>query len=149
MGYGNGRTRRYNISETKAPYYTTRDLRQAEGDFQEEVEALLGLEHIQFFSFAKPGGRPHCPKCGHIVGALAGGVPPGWPDLLVMLERGWANLPIYLHIELKAHGGKLSDDQIRVHAELRGAGANVDVCENIEDVAKVLRCFGHKFRARL
>jgi hypothetical protein len=78
------------------------------------------------------------------------GLKPGWPDLL-FIAAGKAYL-----IELKTEkdevfgiaAGRVSNDQIAMHAWLRTAGAPVAVCRSVEDVEAALRGWAIPLHAR-
>ena len=72
--------------------------------------------------------------------AKARGVKAGWPDILVIHPQpvGVGLGCILVGIELKIGKGRLSAEQLEVHASLTMAGAHVAVCRSVEDVEQVL-----------
>jgi hypothetical protein len=64
------------------------------------------------------------------------GVRPGTPDIILTIGGRTHGL------ELKARKGKLSDAQIAMHAEMRSAGAVVEVGTGIDEPVAILRRWG-------
>ena len=71
----------------------------------------------------------------------AKGVKAGWPDILIIYRQR------ALTIELKALGGRLSNNQKLRHPMILRAGAPVAVCSRIEEVEGTLRGWGLPLRA--
>lgn len=121
------------------------EVRQAEADIQEAIVTWLHLAYPQalVFQFAQSRSRPRCPACGKVVGPLAGGVPVGWPDLLVIicdttpeLAANWRRS--YFHFEVKTAGGKVRPDQFKTIASLRDIGAEACVVRSVNEVREIL-----------
>ena len=89
-----------------------------EKSIQSAIVDWLRLRGRLVFEFGKPGGHRE----------LRGSLPVGFPDLLTIRD-GW-----YVFLEVKAPGGRLSQAQRALHAEMRGAGCHVYVVRSLEDV---------------
>ena len=147
------------MTETRAPYRVRATKpQQSEAELQAAARQLLSLEGILYYEFAPPNSRAHCPKCGAVVGNLAGAVPVGFPDMLVILpsvvvQRGvattlrWRDEPVYLHLELKSARGKPSKEQPARRMEIQAVGGHWHAPRTIEDIALILRAHGHTMRA--
>lgn len=59
------------------------------------------------------------------------GPPPGWPDLELIDNNGHS-----IYCECKTKGGRLRDDQKKVHAVLRARGKIVIVPKSLEEFIK-------------
>ena len=86
------------------------------------------------FSFNVPNGGWRSPIEAAILKGQ--GVVPGVPDLIVIKD----GLPFGL--ELKADGGKLSENQARAIAQMEGAGATVAVAEGLEAAIRQIEAWG-------
>ena len=132
------------MTETKAKYKVKLP-KELEEDIQAKIVQFLTMEGWTVFEFAKPRSRPLCPRCGAVVGQLAGGVPEAWPDILAinqddLMAGGDQNhLPTYLQLEVKRQGGKRSRAQIAMHARLDELGVLIWIVESVEEVASILR----------
>lgn len=59
----------------------------------------------------------------------------GMPDLFVpVAKHGYHGL----FIEMKSDKGKMSSNQIEIHAKLTESGYNVEVCRSFEDFSQVI-----------
>ncbi len=66
------------------------------------------------------------------------GLKPGWPDVQILVPNGTGSLTLYIGIELKTKDGAPSEDQLRVHGEIRAAGGHVFICRGVDDVHRAL-----------
>lgn len=88
----------------------------------------------------------HTPNGGHRHPAVAAklkwqGVKKGVPDVAII----WRGRAIF--IELKAHGGRLSPDQLDMHSDLTVARAVVlPIARSVEEVEAFLRTLGMPLR---
>jgi hypothetical protein len=57
------------------------------------------------------------------------GLVPGWPDLTVITRGGE-----HVYVELKTPKGKLSPEQVIIHATLKAAGCRVHTCTSVDEV---------------
>tara|TARA_B100001142_G_scaffold107368_1_gene109218 strand:- start:1052 stop:1510 length:459 start_codon:yes stop_codon:yes gene_type:complete len=62
----------------------------------------------------------------------------GWPDLELFIDdAGWLDnvkrLPIFIELK-RPRGGKVSDNQKKIHEELRAAGSHLVVAKRIAEV---------------
>ena len=99
-----------------------RVLRVSEASVQRAIMEYLTLHGWIVFSFAAGGTHK----------ALRGSVPQGWPDLLALKDGR------YVHLEVKAPGGKLTAGQLAMHERLRDAGATVLMARGIEDLYEMM-----------
>jgi hypothetical protein len=67
----------------------------------------------------------------------------GTPDLEIIYKGR------VVWLELKAPKGRLSDNQLYTHRQLRNAGSPVYVCRSLDDVMVALRLSGIPLRGRL
>ena len=112
---------------------------QSEADLQGSIVTWLHLalpKGSLVFEFGKPGARPKCPHCGAIVGALAGGVPAGWFDLLVIVAGTLP--PRYFHLEVKVKARTLEHQQREMLIDLWRIGARAILVRSIGDLARDL-----------
>ena len=105
-------------------------MKEKEKDIQSSIVAYLRLSGWRVFLYAQPGAHR----------TLGGILEPGHPDLLAI--RRVYPYTRYLWVEVKRPGGKLSPDQERLHAELRGSGAWVEVWESVDDAIRQLAPLG-------
>ena len=94
------------------------------------------IQHYQLrraagtFLFAVPNGGARRPIEGAILKGL--GVVAGVPDIIAIRDgRTYA-------LELKAPGGRLSDNQRATHSAMLKAGVQVAVAESLESISKVM-----------
>lgn len=99
-----------------------------------------GLRSPTFWTTFPAGGG------GRLRGAFlkSMGLKAGFPDLLVIHPQptGAGLGCIVLGIELKAGKGRVSPEQIDVHAALTIANARIRVCRSLEDVEAFIRSHG-------
>ena len=140
------------MTETRAKYKLPG---KSEEEIQAEIVQFLTMEGWMVYEFAKPRSRPVCRHCGAIVGQLAGGLPPGWLDLLAikgkqLLRSGHWEDPDYLHLEVKRPGIEITPDQAGMGKMLIDLGCRAFRVESVEDVARILRdVVGHALRTRI
>lgn len=127
------------------PAWDTRLPSEREKDFQARVVEWLALAvpSILVFQFGKPGGHRE----------FAGGVPPGWPDLLLIVPgkvMGDAlDPPTYLHIELKRVGKNASPAQVAMGQRITDAGGHFYVVSSLAALARILVSLGVKLRVEV
>lgn len=85
---------------------------------------------------------------GRVRGAQlkAAGLRAGWPDVQILWYVG-SNRGVFVCLELKTLKGRLSDEQIACHFDIRKAGGYVFVCRSLDEVEGFLRGFGIPLRA--
>jgi hypothetical protein len=71
----------------------------------------------------------------------------GIPDIIVQYSNGYAVGVLWLEVKTKA--GIVKDEQLRCHAELRAAGAIVEVVRSVKEVEDVLARYGIPHRAKV
>ena len=114
-------------------------IRRTRRDLESPVQAAI----LDAIATLYPSVFVHSiPNGGFILSARAvaklkwQGLKPGVPDLALYWSGGHGM------IEVKAEGGRLSDDQIAVHAILRDRGVKVAVCRSIDDLIQTMREWG-------
>lgn len=101
--------------------------------------------HLADNVMAIPNGGLRHPKVAALL--KAAGVRKGAPDVLVALTVRWKPNPGLfscpgLFIEMKrVKGGKVSDDQHRVHRALRAMGYRVEVCRGAIQAFEVFEAY--------
>lgn len=72
---------------------------------------------------------------------VSGPLGAGWPDLVLVRPEPSNGVRHLLFVEVKGHGGHVSDDQARVHALLRASGLAVHVVgpTDVDAFLEVLR----------
>jgi hypothetical protein len=98
------------------------------------------FEHLRIrpaagvFAFHCPNGGYRRPIEGAILKGL--GVVAGVPDIIAIKDgRTYA-------LELKAPGGRLTDNQLATHNNLTRAGVHVAVADNLDDALRLLEGWG-------
>lgn len=97
------------------------------------VRHLREVQGLPVYEFGKPGGH----------GPLAGSVPAGWPDTLVIVSPNRINKapcprPLHIYFEIKTMQGKVLLEQAQMHTELRELGVPVMVVQS-DDVEVAIR----------
>lgn len=110
---------------------------QSEKGLQADICQHLSLLGYVCYEFARPGGRPKCPNCGAWVGRLSGGIPSGWPDIMVVKPN--SDWPKVMFLEVKAATGRLEDAQRMRHLGLQRAGFPVRVVRSVEEAEQAVR----------
>jgi hypothetical protein len=99
---------------------------------REQARLVAGLRRAGYLIWATPNGGSRNAREGaslKVQGVLAGA-----PDLLLLLPLGEC-----VHIEMKSQTGRLSAQQVEVHARLTALGHRVIVARSAEDALSQLQ----------
>lgn len=67
----------------------------------------------------------------------------GFPDLTAIYSSGKQGIPICVLIEVKTATGKLSADQVRIHAMLKARGLEPVVLRSLEETQHLIQRVKH------
>lgn len=125
----------------KAPVPTERQVQRSILRMAERCFPTVLIHHSPNSAHLSGDARARCMQ----IGALKGdGMRPGWPDLIAVWDRGVTFLEVK-----RPRGGKVSDEQERMHAALGERGYAVAIVTSPEEAWQHLADRGAPVRARI